>query len=68
MKLVENWRMAARWVSVQAFAIIAMLPVIWPAIPADLKAYIPPQWGLYIFSIVALGGIVGRLIAQPGKE
>ena len=46
MKLVENWRNAARWVSVQAFAIIAMLPVIWPAIPADLKAYIPPQWGL----------------------
>lgn len=68
MKMVENWRQAARWFSVQAFAVIAMLPVIWPAIPADLKEYIPPEWGLYIFTIVAIGGIVGRLIGQSGES
>jgi len=64
MKMVENWRSAAKWFSVQMMAVIAAIPVVWPMIPAELRAYVPEGWGIYIFTIVAIGGIAGRLIDQ----
>lgn len=64
MRLVPDWRSAWRWFSVQALAILAVLPVVWATLPPDIKALIPAKYGLYIAAAVALAGIAGRLIDQ----
>lgn len=64
LKLVPDWRSAWRWFSVQAFAAIALLPMVWASLPADLKGYIPPGWGKYIVIGIALAGVIGRMIDQ----
>lgn len=68
MRLVPDWRSAWRWFSVQALAILAVLPMVWASLPADIKAYIPTKYGIYIAAAIALAGIAGRLVDQkkPG--
>lgn len=63
--LVENVKMAWRWVSVQCFALIALLPVVWVALPPEGQALVPEQYRPWVTSAVALAGLVGRLVAQP---
>lgn len=67
MRLVPDWREAWKWFSVQALAILSVLPVVWMNLPPDLKAYVPREWGLALFVIIAVGGIGGRLIDQKPK-
>ena len=64
MRLVPDYRDAWRWFSVQAFAILAALPLVWLNLPPDIKAFIPPKYGVYIAAAIALGGLVGRLVDQ----
>lgn len=64
MNLVENWRSAWRWFSVQALAALAVLPLVWPALPADVRAWVPPEWQPWILVALAIGGIAGRLVDQ----
>ncbi len=64
MRLVENWKSAWRWFSVQALAVTAAMPIVWAGLPADIKAMIPDGWGLWIFVIVGIGGIAGRILSQ----
>jgi len=67
MTLIPNWRRAWRWFSVQALAILAVLPMVWLQLPPDIKAYIPPAWGWAVFVTIAFGGIIGRLVDQNPK-
>ncbi len=64
LKLVPDWRSAWRWFSVQAFGLIIALPMVWAGLPADLKAYIPKEWGIYVVIGIALAGAIGRLVDQ----
>lgn len=64
IKLVDNAKDAWKWYSVQASAVLTVAPVVWMELPADLKSQIPDAWLPYIVSLVALGGLVGRLKAQ----
>lgn len=64
MTLVANWRDAWKWFSVQAFAIIIALPMIWMALPPDVKAYVPEGWKPWIMVALATAGILGRVIDQ----
>lgn len=68
MKLIPEWRKAWRMFSVQALAVIAMLPLIWSELPPDLVAMIPPAWTPYILTALAVAGIVGRLVDQRTRE
>jgi hypothetical protein len=68
MKLVPDWRDAWRWWSVQALTILAALPLVWPALPADVRAWMPEDWEPFAFVTIAFGGIVGRLLDQPHRE
>ena len=65
MKLVSDWKQAWKWFSVQAFAVLAVLPIVWDALPPDLKAHMPETWMPYVLSAVAIGGLIGRLKDQP---
>jgi hypothetical protein len=64
MKLIPDWREAWKWFSVQAFAIIIALPMIWAAMPADVKGYLPDEWKPWIMIALAVAGILGRIIDQ----
>jgi len=62
--MVQNWRDAWKWFSVQAFAVIIALPAVWMALPADVKAMVPDGWEKWIVMGIALAGLFGRLIDQ----
>lgn len=64
MKLVENWKQAWRWFSVQAFGAVVALPLVWQALPPDVKAFLPDGWQPYVLVGIAAAGILGRLIDQ----
>ena len=60
MKLVENWRSAWRWLSLQFIA----LAVIWEGIPLEAKAVIPVEWQGWITLTLLVGAGLGRLVDQ----
>lgn len=68
MKLVENWRNAWKWFSVQSLAVLVALPLVWPVLPADVKAWVPPEWQPWLFVTIAFGGLLGRLVDQSKKD
>ena len=68
MKLVPDWHRAWTWFSVQALAILALLPVIWPSLPPEVHDWVPPAWRPWVIVVLALGGIAGRLVDQKPKD
>jgi len=68
MQLIDNWRKAWRMFSVQALALLAALPAVWMTLPEDIKLMVPADWTKYLMIAIALGGLVGRLIAQPAVD
>ena len=64
MKLIPNWKNAWRWFSVQALIVIGALPLVWATLPADVKAFLPGGWEPWILVLLAVAGIVGRLVDQ----
>lgn len=64
MKLVDDWKSAWRWFSVQALAALVILPTVWAALPADAKGFLPDGAEPWILAALALAGVVGRLIDQ----
>lgn len=67
IKLIEDWRNARRWFSVNAMLLAAAIQGAWLQIPEDMKASIPPQLVQYVTIALLVFGVVGRLIKQ-GKE
>lgn len=67
VRLVEDWKSAWRWFSVQAMALSAALTAAWQFVPDDLKsslpAWVPPAMGIAILAL----GIAGRIVEQPKK-
>ena len=72
MKLVDDWKKAARWYSVQAFAAIATIQgsILIYVTPDQLAAptlFLDMTWGGLVNAItafLAVSGGVGRIIAQ----
>lgn len=68
MRLVSDWRSAWRWFSVQALALVALLPVIWAELPPDLREWVPEAWRPWIVAAIAAAGLVGRIVDQRGRR
>ncbi len=66
MKLVPEARRAWRWFSVQALAVLAALPLVWPQLPPEVQAMLPEGARPWLLAALAIGGIAGRLIDQGG--
>ena len=64
LKLVADWTAAWRWLSVQAGAVVVLLPVAWAALPDETKAIIPESWLPWIVGTVGVCVVVGRLVDQ----
>lgn len=68
MKLVGDWKEAPRWLSVQVLTILAATPFVWMTLPPDVKDMLPPEWRPWVLSILAIGGIIGRLKDQKNAK
>lgn len=64
MKLISEWREAWRWFSMHAFALIAVIPIVWMGLPPDVKSMVPDSWDKWVFVVIAVAGGVGRLVDQ----
>ncbi len=62
--LIEEWRGAWRWFSLQAMALTAALQAGWAALPDDLKSHVPERLVTAISIGLLLLGIAGRLVKQ----
>jgi hypothetical protein len=62
--LVENWRGAWRWFSLQAMALVAAIQGGWAALPDDLKQRFPARAVTALTLALLLLGIGGRLVKQ----
>lgn len=65
--LVDDVRDAWKWFSTWIFGIITVLPIVWPQMPADLKAALPADLMPYV-SALAFAGLVLRLVKQGSKD
>lgn len=64
MTLIQEWRAAWRWFSVQAMALVAAIQGGWAALPDDLKTHIPARAVTVLTVALLLLGIGGRLVRQ----
>lgn len=64
MKLIDEWKKAHTFLSIQIPAVGIALIGAWAAVPDDLKTFLPAGMGKYL----ALGALAltmaGRLISQ----
>ncbi|MBZ7124641.1 DUF7940 domain-containing protein [Klebsiella grimontii] len=68
MKLVEDWKNAWRWFSMHALVLAGIIPTVWAELPPDLKSSIPPGTMGAITAVIAVCGIVGRLVSQSKPQ
>lgn len=68
MKLIENWRQAWRFFSVQAQALALTVLGAWQVMPDDLRAALPPNVVYAVSMVLLVAGIVGRVVSQPKAE
>jgi hypothetical protein len=68
MKLVKDARRAWRFFSVQAMAVLAALPLVWVQIPPDVQDMLPEAWRPWVLTIIAISGIIGRLVPQESEN
>lgn len=66
-KLVADWKRAWRWFSVQAMVVSTAILSTWAVLPADMKAKLPDELGLYAAIATLVLGVVGRLVDQGPK-
>jgi hypothetical protein len=64
MRLVDEWRGAWRWFSLQAMALVAAIQGGWAALPDDLKQHFPARAVTILSVALLLLGIGGRLVRQ----
>ena len=64
MKLVPNARRAWRWFSVRAMALSGAAPAAWLAVPPDMRNAVPAEWLAITAIVLAVAGIIGRLVDQ----
>ena len=68
MKLVNDWRQAVRWRSMQVLALIAAVPVLYEALPPEAIALVPDHWRPWIITGLAVCGMIGRVVKQRAAD
>jgi hypothetical protein len=64
MTLVEEWRRAWRWFSMQAMVMAAAVQAAWEGLPPDMRAAVPARLVTGVTLALLLLGIGGRLLRQ----
>jgi len=64
MKLIPDWKDSWRWFSVWCMTISGAIPAAWLAVPDDMRSAVPSEWMAVGAVIIAVLGIIGRLVDQ----
>lgn len=67
LRLVEGWRSAWRWYSMQLHVIGTMLAsmlVIMPQMPAEVQRAIPEEWRVFAIAAWFVLGVLARVTQQ----
>jgi homoaconitase/3-isopropylmalate dehydratase large subunit len=68
MKLIENWRHAWRFLSVQAMTLAIALQGVWLNLPDDLRVHVPDRLAATVTAALLVLGLIGRLFQQRGAD
>jgi len=64
VKLVDDFKQAWRWISVQSMALGLAIQGAWEVLPPDLKAGFSEKHVRWTAMVLLVIGIVGRLVKQ----
>ena len=64
MKLIEGWKSAYRFISVQAMVLAGAIQGAWLYVPDDLRSTVPQSWLQGITIALMVMGVAGRLVKQ----
>lgn len=64
LKLVDDYRQAWKWFSVQAIALLSVLPSVWLSLPEEWRDAVPDGWKIAGCLLVGAAGIYGRIVDQ----
>ena len=64
MKLIEGWKSAYRFISVQAMVLAGAIQGAWLYVPDDLRSTVPQSWLQGITLALMVMGVAGRLVKQ----
>lgn len=67
IKLVDDWRQAWRWISINSMTLAGSMQLTWINIPDDLRQGFDPILINYLTVGLLVLGIVGRLVKQGEK-
>lgn len=68
LRLVDDWKQAWKWISVNCMVLATALQGAWMGVPEDLRGSMPHNIiNLITIAILALG-LAGRLVKQGGKN
>ena len=68
MKLVEDWRQALKWFSVQFPLVNTAFLSTWALLPSKFQDALPVPVVIAIAITLIMIGVAGRLIEQPKKD
>lgn len=66
-KLIENWKQAWKYISVQIAAVILFLPTLAPYMP-EIMAYIPTNWYQILGGAILIARIVKQRVDEAKKD
>ncbi len=67
LQLVEDWRRAWRWVSVNCMVLAVAIQTAWLVLDADQRASLSPYSVTAITILVLACGVAGRLVKQSAN-
>lgn len=70
IKLIDEWRKAWKWFSVQAMGLAIAIQGAWAAVPDSLQSAVPHSIVTGVTMALLVLGIAGRLVdqAKPGMS
>lgn len=68
MKLVDDWKQAWKWLSVNCMAVAAAIQGGWMSLSDDMRAELP-KYAIHVATIaVLIAGIGGRILKQSPPD
>lgn len=68
MKLVDDWRDAWKWLSMNCMVLATAIQGTWIAIPDNMRSTIPANWVHALTIALLIAGVGGRLIKQGSNN
>lgn len=68
MNLIQDWKQAWKWASMNCMVGATALQGAWMYVPDDLKADLPHNLVHWLTILLLVLGVGGRLVKQGGKD